>query len=67
MTGCRGLGGVFERYAHVQPERPAVESAGHPDSRDNDGFVPDDREQPADPADRAEHCHQRSLSHSLWV
>jgi len=24
MAGCRGLGGVFERYAHVQPERPAV-------------------------------------------
>ena len=24
MAGCGGLGGVFERYAQVQPERPAV-------------------------------------------
>lgn len=23
-TSCGGLGGIFERYAHVQPESPAV-------------------------------------------
>ncbi|XP_043188828.1 toll-like receptor 6 isoform X2 [Amphibalanus amphitrite] len=48
------------------------EPDGLPDSRDNGGFVPDGREeQPdqAEPGDPAveEHCHQRSLSHSLWV